>query len=747
MAAFSSLGALRAAVLVLVTSCATLVLELVANRLLAPFIGVSLHTWTSIIGVVLAGISVGSYAGGRLADQGLSPRWLGGLTAAGALAALLPLGLVRVLGDGELLRAIPLLPRTFLLTFLGFFPASFILAMVTPVALRLLLPELRRAGRVAGLLYALGTLGSLAGNFLTGFVLVAWFSVTTIVLTVAGALLVCALLALPGGVLPASEAPAPGSPVAEPSPEVAVAAPAGGPRPGVLELGSSPVFACALVAGASFCTLAIELAASRILAPTFGVSLFSWTGIIGVVLAGIALGNYVGGHLADRWPRQEVLAGSLLLAGAICLLIPPLNRLLVQHEAFEGLGLMERIVAHTAVVFLLPVAALGTLSPQVLRLALTDVERVGRIAGRLYAWSTAGALLGSFLTGWWLVARVGVYPLVVGASLGLVLLAGLVGRAWQRPRFFGATSGALALAGVLGSLGLFSSPCTEETDYFCIEVFSFEHEGKELQAMKLDQLTHTLVDLKDPSFLGYPHDYIHAEFVHQAAARTASPRVLVIGGGGYVLPRWVETFVPQARVEVVEIDPAVTRIALEQFGVKRDTRITSYNLDGRQFLQEMAERGAYDLIIQDAVNDLSVPYHLMTREYDALVRSLLKPDGVYLLSVIDEIPRGAFLRSAVRTMQEAFPHVELLHDARGRSRGQSVYVVTGSEQSLDVEALRALVRARGIEKPRTAAVSREEVEAYLAAGPALVLTDAYAPVDNLLAELFLLRERVTQEEH
>ncbi|WP_174258721.1 fused MFS/spermidine synthase [Myxococcus xanthus] len=733
----SRLDVLRAALLVLVTSCATLVLELAAARLLAPFIGASLHTWTSIIGVVLAGISLGSYAGGRLSERGASFRWLAGLTALGAVLALLPLGWVAVLGDGAALRPIPVLPRTFLLTFLGFFPVSFVLAMVTPLALRLLLPDLGRAGRIVGLLYALGTLGSLAGNFLTGFVLVAWFPVPTIVLTVSGALLLCALLALPK----ASVSAPPVEPVA-PAPAGAVAAADAAPSSTGVDLRARPVLACFLVASASFCTLAIELAASRILAPTVGVSLLSWTGIIGVVLTGMALGNFVGGHLADRWPRQEVLAGSMLLAAASCLLIPPIHQWLVLKGHFDGLGLQARIVAYTAAVFLLPVTALGTLSPQVLRLALADVERAGRTVGRLYAWSTAGALLGSFLTGWWLIAKVGVYPLVMGASLGLVALAAFVGQVWRRPRFVGATAGTLALAGTFGALGLFASPCTEETDYFCIKVNQVEHDGRRLLAMQLDHLTHTMVDLEDPSYLGYPHGYIHSEVVRHVAARTAEPRVLVIGGGGYVVPRWVETYVPQVRMEVVEIDPAVTRIALERFGVKPDTRITSFSLDGRQFLQEMAERGAYDLIVQDAVNDLSVPYHLMTREYDMLVRSLLKPDGLYLLTVIDEIPRGSFLRSALRTMQDVFPHVELLHDARSGSKGQGVYIVAGSARPMELERLPELLRGLGIEQPRTGRVPRTEIDAYLAAGPALLLTDDFAPVDNLLAELFLLREQV-----
>src|SRR5512143_3248004 len=100
------------------------------------------------------------------------------------------------------------------------------------------------------------------------------------------------------------------------------------------------------------------------------------------------------------------------------------------------------------------------------------------------------------------------------------------------------------------------------------------------------------------------------------ADRQGAPNVLVIGGGGYTYPRWVDAHVPTASVEVVEIDPGVTEVVHDYLGLPRDTRIVSYGLDGRQFVQEMAPRGHYHLVVQDAVNDLSVPYHILTKEYN-----------------------------------------------------------------------------------------------------------------------------------
>jgi spermidine synthase len=234
---------------------------------------------------------------------------------------------------------------------------------------------------------------------------------------------------------------------------------------------------------------------------------------------------------------------------------------------------------------------------------------------------------------------------------------------------------------------------------------------------------------------------VQAELTRAAADRAAAPRVLVIGGGGYTYPRWVEAFVPSAAIEVVEIDPGVTETAYRELGLARDTRIVSHNLDGRQYVHEMAPRGAYDLIVQDAVNDLSVPYHIMTKEYNDDVSRLLKDDGVYLLTVIDLYQDGQLLRSAIRTMMQTFPEVHLLSaHPSWNSSASSVFVIYGSKQPLDLEAVRAALQRQGVAQMNTIAQPHDQTLAYVADGPQIVLTDQYAPVDNLIAALFRSRD-------
>lgn len=178
---------------VFVASGSTLVLELTAGRLLAPFVGVSIHTWTGVIGVVLAGIALGSYLGGVVADRSASRRTLGALLVAGGLASLVVPPLAGGLG-AITPRSYPLVLRIVGLTTLLFLVPSLLLGMVPPVAIRTMLGDLARTGHVVGRTQAASTAGSLVGTFLTGFVLVARFGTRTIVLSVGLTLVVLGIL-------------------------------------------------------------------------------------------------------------------------------------------------------------------------------------------------------------------------------------------------------------------------------------------------------------------------------------------------------------------------------------------------------------------------------------------------------------------------------------------------------------------------------------------------------------------------
>jgi spermidine synthase len=234
-----------------------------------------------------------------------------------------------------------------------------------------------------------------------------------------------------------------------------------------------------------------------------------------------------------------------------------------------------------------------------------------------------------------------------------------------------------------------------------------------------------------------------AEVAALTAARKPDFRALMIGGGGYALPRYLEAVYPESQLDVVELDPAVTAIARQRLGLRRETRIRTQNGDARAILREWPERPAFDLVYGDAFNDLSMPYHLTTVEFLRLVRDLLNDDGVYLANVIDNLAsNGRVVSAFVRTFRAVFGQVYLLRWGPYEPSAIETLVVVGAKRPLDLRAIREHAPMR--EQPgRTFAsevIEGEALDRIVEQAPAPVLTDERAPVDQLAAPLFVLRD-------
>src|SRR3972149_218028 len=185
---------------------------------------------------------------------------------------------------------------------------------------------------------------------------------------------------------------------------------------------------------ASFCTMVIELVAGRIMAPYVGVSLYTWTSIIGVVLAVIIIGAYVGGILADLFPTPRTLGWLLFISGIAALSISPLTGA-IAHWPLQT-GLMVRILVVTAVIFFLPSCLLGMISPVVVRLSLDRLERSGNVVGKIYAFSTLGSILGTVATGFFLVSWMGARNILLLMAAILIVSSPFFGGAFLRKRVF-----------------------------------------------------------------------------------------------------------------------------------------------------------------------------------------------------------------------------------------------------------------------------------------------------------------------
>jgi predicted membrane-bound spermidine synthase len=501
--------------------------------------------------------------------------------------------------------------------------------------------------------------------------------------------------------------------------------------------------AAAPAAGAA--TMIVELAVGRILAPQLGVSIHTWSALIGFVLAGLAIGGWAGGRLADRSEPRLALGGALALAAAATFASLPLASL--PPPGWLGAAdVLGRMVWQTGLLVLAPSLALGAVLPAAARLLVREPATVGRRLGLLYALGTAGSIGGTLLTGFVLIDRVGSRPSVAlaGGALGLLALLTLAraaGRAAVALRLTAAAAPALALVFPSALAG----PCTLESAYVCIQIQARHSGPVELRAMLLDKLLHSYGAPDDPTHLeyGYTRDFALVARVHGEGR--PPPRALFVGGGGYTVPRYLEATYPGAEIDVIEIDPKVTLAAERYLGLSPGTRIRTFNEDARQFFIQRRTPGDYDLVFGDAFNDLSIPYHLTTREFATAVRGSLASDGLYVANVIDLFPAGDFLRAYLATLRSVFPHVAILLEPQLSAdspwgdgpvttrRERATFVIVASAAPLPLDRL---ARAPGAPAVVLAA---ERFQTLVGGRDAIVLTDDYAPVDALTGRLFLAR--------
>ncbi len=485
------------------------------------------------------------------------------------------------------------------------------------------------------------------------------------------------------------------------------------------------LMAAALVFGTSAAVLMLEILAGRLLAPFVGVSLETYTGIIGTVLAGISLGTWLGGRAADRTDPRLLLGPLLLTGGVLALLVVPLIAFIAGTRPEEG---PVGIVVYAAVAFLAPSAVLSAVTPTVVKLQLDDLQRTGRVVGRLSALATAGAIAGTFLTGFVLIAALPSRPIVLGLGIGLVVAGVGVWAVLARGRGAGLPLAALALAVAGGGWSIVTpQPCERESAYFCVRVE--QDPGRATgRTLYLDTLRHSYVDLADPSYLEFTYAQVVGDVI-DATARDGQPlRGLFVGGGGFTLPRYLAATRPGSVGRVLELDPTVVAVAREELGLVTSQALSVRIGDARLAIaQEPAD--AYDLVVGDAFSGLAVPWHLTTREMLNEVRRVMRPGGLYVINLIDYPPLG-FARAEAATLRDVFQHVAVIAPrARIEGRAGGGLILVGSEAPIPTDAILAENRRRLDDDSIVTAGAG--LETFI--GDARVLTDDFAPVDQLLS--------------
>jgi SAM-dependent methyltransferase len=482
------------------------------------------------------------------------------------------------------------------------------------------------------------------------------------------------------------------------------------------------LLASVIVFATSAGVLVLEILAGRLLAPYVGVTLETYTGIIGTVLAGIALGAWWGGRAADSRDPRMLLGPVIAVGGLLALAALPVVR-------FFGPALAGRnpftIVTLALLGFFAPATVLSAVTPMVVKVQLNSLMMTGRTVGRLSAISTVGALFGTFVTGFVLLAAFPTPPIVI--ALGSMLVAAGIGLWVWLPRQdtgTGSPSSVALGAVVLAALGLVvGTPCQQETTYYCASVVT-EPADSSGRLLVLDTLRHSYVDLEDPTYLEFPYARNVVDVIDASFPEGEALDVLHIGGGGFTLPRYLDATRPGTSSLVLELDTELVELARDELDLQTGPALQVRTGDARLGITSLPD-GSRDVVIGDAFGGLAVPWHLTTREFVAEIDRVLRPGGVYVLNMIDHPPL-AFARAEVATLADVFDDMGVVAppDRLDGTAGGNFVLAGGG---VDPDRIASLLARRGADD---VVVSGTAVERF--AGEAPVLTDDYAPVDQLL---------------
>lgn len=512
--------------------------------------------------------------------------------------------------------------------------------------------------------------------------------------------------------------------------------------------------------------MTVELVASRLIARFLGSSLYTWTGVLGVILAGMSLGNYIGGRMADSARDLPKRIAAMFFAGAAaCIAILWLNAVAGASPFLMGLSWPMRILLHMAWAFLLPATVLGTISPMVAKLAIERAPcNTGRAIGTLYAWNAVGSIAGTFLTGFYLTAWMGSVRIVVTMALLLAVLGLAYAFSARRGRPAGsrAAAGALfgvavffcffllsvlpgeGLAGVATALKLRDASNEPnaiffaETQYQALTVTA-EPGNPAHRSYFQNKLKHSEINLSQPEKLLYPYHQLYEAFINKVRGKNANPiRLLCLGGGGYAFPQSLLLTRPGSEIVVVEIDPGVTRAAQEAFGLAKDAPIEIHHMDARNYIDDAIRKNReapgsvplFDVILCDSLGEYDIPWHMTTREFDERVAALLKPDGLYLINLIDSYEVGGFMNAMNQTLRFAFPHMAAVSVIRNLGPRNTVVWAAGPGE-LDAGDIAAWMADP--ELFAGCVLTDEHFADLRSRNGECVLTDDWAPVENLLA--------------
>lgn len=445
-------------------------------------------------------------------------------------------------------------------------------------------------------------------------------------------------------------------------------------------------------------TLGAELSASRLLDPFFGNSLVVWASIIGLMLLYLTLGYYIGGRWADRDPRHSTLfqitAWGAFLVGLAPVISHPVLRWSVQGLTDYNIGILAGSFMAVLVLFSLPITLLGTVSPFAIRLSLQDVHHGGGTAGSIYALSTLGSLLGTFLPVLILIPNLGTR--LTFFTFAIVLLLISLGGLWLTQPKEALVYAVLPIVLVGLHLLWASSPIKPtpglvfetESSYNYIQVIQeVDHQGSTWYGLQLNE-GEGIHSLYNPNYPDYPlvdgvWDYflIAPYFNNPPHAEAEIDNLLLIGSAAGTISKAFSEIYGPIPIDNVEIDPEIIAIGYKWFDMN-EPNVSVYAQDGRYFLAQTDKR--YDIIGVDAYRPPYIPFHLTTQEFFQEVYDHLNEDGVMVINAGRTTTDYSLVEALGSTMRSVFPNIYVIDvPDYGSSLGNSLVVATKQPTRLD----------------------------------------------------------------
>jgi len=472
--------------------------------------------------------------------------------------------------------------------------------------------------------------------------------------------------------------------------------------------------------------MALEIVGSRVLAPYVGTSIIVWTSLIGIILASLSLGYWLGGRIADKNPHRRLLARIILSAGLLIGLVSfvkaPLLSLI--ENSFSDIRLAS--VLSTLILFAPPSLFLGMVLPYAVRLKLRSLKKSGRTSGNLFALSTIGSILGTFSAGFFLLAYLGNTKILILLSILLVgtsflLYPGSVLRI--KSKLFLFLLAAAALFGLLNLPNIGKPGVFFDTDSaynrIILEIREDKITGRPVLVLLTGRSQQSMM------FLDEDDDLVAEYTKYYRLGAHFNPnikRALMIGGGGYSYPKDFLKSNPNAELDVVELDPKITELARKYFNLEDNPRLTIYHQDGREFLNKTETK--YDAVFVDAYSDgCSYPFQLATVEALQEINEVLNKEGVVISNITSKIGGrgGRFLRAELKTYEAVFPQVYIfpVADPKGEARRQNIMFVALKSKEKPIFSSEDKKQDKLLKNLLTKEITKDMP----------ILTDDYAPVE------------------